>query len=30
MLSQSDADYREGKWKSQEQVEAEFEKRFPD
>jgi prevent-host-death family protein len=29
MLSQSDADYRKGKWKSQEQMEADFEKRFP-
>jgi len=29
ILSQSDAEYRKGHWKSQEQVEADFEKRFP-
>lgn len=29
ILSQSDAEYRKGHWKSQEQVEAEFENRFP-
>jgi hypothetical protein len=30
MLSKSDEEYRKGHWKSQEQVEADFEKRFPD
>ncbi len=30
ILSQSDSEYRKGQWKSQEDVEAEFEKRFPD
>ncbi|MGA2742250.1 MAG: type II toxin-antitoxin system Phd/YefM family antitoxin [Bryobacteraceae bacterium] len=30
MLSQSDEAYRKGHWKSQEQVEADFAKRFPD
>lgn len=30
ILSQSDAGYRKGHWKSQEDVEAEFEKRFAD
>jgi hypothetical protein len=30
ILSQSDAEYRKGRWKSQEDVEADFEKRFPD
>ena len=30
MLSQSDAEYRKGHWKSQEDVEADFRKRFPD
>lgn len=29
ILSQSDAEYRKGNWKSQEQMEAEVEKRFP-
>lgn len=29
ILSQSDAAYRNGNWKSQEEMEAEFEKRFP-
>jgi prevent-host-death family protein len=29
ILSHSDAEYRKGNWKPQEQVEAEFEKRFP-
>ena len=29
ILAQSDAEYRKGHWKSQEDVEAEFEKRFP-
>jgi prevent-host-death family protein len=29
ILSQSDAEYRKGNWKSQEEVEAELEKRFP-
>lgn len=29
ILSQSDTEYRKGHWKSQEQVEADFEKRFP-
>ena len=29
ILSQSDAEYRKGHWKSQEEVEADFEKRFP-
>jgi hypothetical protein len=30
ILSQSDADYRKGHWKSQEEVEADFQKRFSD
>jgi prevent-host-death family protein len=30
ILSQSDAEYRNGHWKSQEAVETEFRKRFPD
>jgi prevent-host-death family protein len=30
MLSQSDDEYRKGHWKSQEEVEADFRKRFPD
>ena len=30
ILSQSDDAYRKGQWKSQEDAEAEFEKRFPD
>ncbi|MGA2592485.1 MAG: type II toxin-antitoxin system Phd/YefM family antitoxin [Bryobacteraceae bacterium] len=30
ILSQSDTAYRKGHWKSQEDAEAEFEKRFPD
>jgi hypothetical protein len=29
ILSQSDAEYRNGHWKSQAQVEADFGKRFP-
>jgi len=29
ILAQSDAEYRKGHWKSQEDVEADFEKRFP-
>jgi prevent-host-death family protein len=29
ILSQSDAEYQKGNWKSQEEVEAELEKRFP-
>jgi len=29
ILSQSDAAYRKGNWRSQEEMEAEFEKRFP-
>ena len=30
ILAQSDAEYRKGHWKSQEEVEADFRKRFPD
>ena len=30
ILSQSDAEYRKGRWKSQEEVEADFEKKFRD
>jgi len=29
LLSQSDAEYRKGQWKTQQDVEAEFEARFP-
>jgi len=29
ILAQSEAEYRKGHWKSQEVLEAEFEKRFP-
>jgi prevent-host-death family protein len=29
ILAQSDTAYRKGRWKSQEAVEADFEKRFP-
>jgi prevent-host-death family protein len=29
ILSHSEAEYRKGNWKSQEQMEAEIEKRFP-
>jgi hypothetical protein len=29
ILSQSETEYRKGRWKSQEQVEADFETRFP-
>jgi len=29
ILAQPDAEYRKGHWKSQEDVEADFEKRFP-
>ena len=29
ILAQSDDEYRKGHWKSQEDVEADFEKRFP-
>lgn len=30
MLAQSDEEYRKGHWKSQEEVEGDFQKRFPD
>jgi len=30
ILAQSDAEYRRGRWKSQEEVESDFRKRFPD
>jgi prevent-host-death family protein len=29
ILAQSDGEYRKGRWKSQEDVKADFEKRFP-